>query len=116
MFLEIRHRYWRMRGRGEGGEAAVLAGSNGRGTRVAEMGRHLSEGNTFTKKPGVGVLGWCLLILPQATFIQKPRWGAKFPPGEKLGGFAVCWRPKCEQLSMPTTQAPSSYMILNTGY
>lgn len=52
-----------MRGRGEGGEAAVLAGRNGRGMRVAEMGGHLNEGNVFIKKPGAGALGWFLLTL-----------------------------------------------------
>lgn len=45
-----------MRGREEGGEAAVLAGRNRRGTGVAEMGRHLNEGNIFTKKQSGGAL------------------------------------------------------------
>lgn len=66
----------------------MLGGRNGRGARVAEVGRHLNEGNTFTKKLGGWVgkgLGWCLLTLSQATFIQKPRRGKKVSSRTKTG-------------------------------
>lgn len=106
-FLEMRCNLWRIRGRGEGGEATVLAGKQ-------EKSKGGWDGQTslwrehFHKEAGVG--GACLVF---ADFIivyicTKNKEGVKFPPREKLWGFAVCWRPKCEWFPclLPKHQAP----------
>jgi len=68
----------------------MLAGRNGRRMRGAKMGRHLNEGNTFTKEQeGEGPL-LVLANLSQATFIQKPRRGLEEVSSRRKPGRVCC--------------------------